>query len=126
MHLNPDCMRDILLFVEDAPFRKNVSIDELDSSLFYSREEIMYACIKMIEAGFLSGSWSVDDFGMSVHYISDIKYPGHQLLADIRSDNVWNKTKGILSKVGSTSVSTIVQVSSGILAALIKAELGLI
>ena len=125
MHLSPDCMRDILLFVESTPFRQKVAIETLYENLPYTQDEITYACIKMIEADFISGNWNVPDGEITVYFISDIRYSGHQFLADIRSDNVWNNVKEIGKKVGSNSVSSIAQIASGVITAIIKSQLGL-
>ena len=126
MHLNPDCMRDILLFVESTPFRQKVSIEALYDNLSYTQDEIMYACIKMIEADFISCNWNVPDGEMTVYFISDIRYSGHQFLADIRSDNIWNNVKEISKKIGSNSVASISPIASNVIAAIIKSQLGLI
>lgn len=125
MHLNPDCMRDILLFVESSPFREKVMIDTLYEKLSYSHDEIMYACIKMIEADFISGSWGIPNDETTVYFISDIRYAGHQFLNDIRSDNIWHNVKEISKKVGSTSISSFSQIAAGIITAKIKSHLGL-
>lgn len=125
MYLNPDCMRDILLFVESTPFRQKVPIETLYDNLSYTQDEITYACIKMFEADFISGSWNAPDGEITVYFISDIRYTGHQFLANIRSDSVWNNVKEISKKIGSNSVSSISQIASSIITAIIKSQLGL-
>lgn len=126
MYLNPDCMRDILIFVESTPFRQKVSIETLYENLSYTHAEIMYACIKMIEADFISGIWNAADGEITVYHITDIRYSGHQFLANIRSDNIWNNVKEVSKKVGSNSVSAISQIATGVITAIIKSQLGLI
>ncbi|BDZ81378.1 DUF2513 domain-containing protein [Claveliimonas bilis] len=125
MYLNPDCMRDILLLVESTPFRQKVPVETLYDNLSYSQDEITYACIKMIEADFISAIWSEFDDKIAIYFISDIRYSGHQFLANIRSDNIWNNVKEISKKIGSNSVSSISQIASGVVTAIIKSQLGL-
>lgn len=125
MHLNPDCMRDILLFVESTPFRQKVPMEALYENPPYTQDEITYACIKMIEADFISGSWNVPDGEITVYFISDIRYSGHQFLANIRSDSIWNNVKEIGKKVGSNSVSSLSQIATGVITAIIKSQLNL-
>lgn len=125
MYLNPDCMRDILLLVESTPFRQKVPVETLYDNLSYSQDEISYACIKMIEADFISAIWSEFDDKIAIYFISDIRYSGHQFLANIRSDNIWNNVKEISKKIGSNSVSSISQIASGVVTAIIKSQLGL-
>lgn len=125
MYLNPDCMRDILLLVESTPFRQKVPVETLYDNLSYSQDEITYACIKMIEADFISAIWNEFDDKIAIYFISDIRYSGHQFLANIRSDNIWNNVKEISKKIGSNSVSSISQIASGVVTAIIKSQLGL-
>lgn len=124
MYLNPDCMRDILLLMESTPFRQKVPVETLYDNLSYSQDEITYACIKMIEADFISAIWNEFDYKIAIYFISDIRYSGHQFLADIRSDNIWNNVKEISKKIGSNSVSSISQIASGVVTAIIKSQLG--
>lgn len=126
MKLNPDILRDILLKMEDAGYLEELSPASLYSSLNYSEEDINYSILKLSEAGFIKAV--ITNYGNTpqISALCDITYQGHQFLTDIRSDNVWGKTKQVLSKIGTTSVSSISQVASGILGIIIKQELGLI
>ena len=126
MKLNPDCMRDILLVMEDIPYDESLSFSKLSNELTsYNEDDLRDSCLKLYEAGFIEVLKRETNHGTLILKIRDITYTGHQFLADIRSDNVWSKTKGVLSKVGSNSVSTISQVASGILTLIIKSELGI-
>ena len=55
--------------------------------------------------------------------IHNLTISGHEFLENIKSDNAWNKTKSIASKVGSYSLSTIKDISVGIISELIKRNL---
>ena len=50
---------------------------------------------------------------------------GNQFLANIREDTIWSKTKTVAAKIGSKSLDTLIQISSNVITALIKAEFGL-
>ncbi len=126
MKLNPDCIRDILLQVESLPdadhfYRFN---DETIPELFpnYSTEEVLYHIRQCDLNGFLYQPSHFLDGSYTVH---DLTPAGHQFLADIRSDNVWNGVKEVAGKVGSTSLSAIVQIASGVITELIRAQFGL-
>lgn len=129
MHLNHDCIRDVLFYLEKSPYNEPVFFQNLLENLStYSKEDLSYTCIKLYEADMIKGHFiELDGENMPyIHSISDITMKGHEFLNDVRSDVVWKKTKGVLSKIGSTSISSIVQVASGVLTAIIKNELGLI
>ena len=126
MKLNPDCMRDILLHMENAPYLADISSEELHTSLTdYSHDEIDYTILKMKEAGLVNADIQKNILGELHITLQDITYNGHQFLANIHSDNVWNKTKDVLSKIGTTSVSSITFVANQVVTTLIKNLLGI-
>lgn len=121
MRLNPDCIRDILLAVEEntsystaMEFSTYTQFDELKQ---YSTEEILYH-IKQCE---LSGLLTrVDWFMGGGCLIHDLSPKGHEFLANIRSDNVWNKTKETAKSIGSFSLTALTQIAVSVVSAMIK------
>lgn len=126
MKLNPDCMRDIMLQIEALPFGKTLGFANLCKQLSqYTEDELTYTCIKLKEAELITAIILEADYFTRIYCLNDLTYDGHQFLADIRSQNIWNKTKDVASKVGSMSASAIMQIASGIVSSVIKNELGL-
>lgn len=126
MKLNPDCIRDVLITMENQPFNHQTDFDDFVPLLpSYSSDDIEYTCLKLKEAGFIRAVTSSDCEGDIVVSLVDITYSGHQFLNDIRSDTVWNNVKEVSKKVGSHSVSAISQIATGVITAIIKAQLGL-
>ena len=86
------------------------TIDKLHEKLpAYTVEELNYHCLQMIDADLLNAK-SMNVVGRitpQVWRIFDLTYSGHQFLADIRSDNVWNKTKDVAKNVGSESLHAL-------------------
>lgn len=128
MKLNPDCIRDVLLSVEEKTDFSNpwtFSIDSVDSKFLsvYSSEEILYHINQCSKSGLIDGCKIYDD-GYSI-FISDLSPSGHQFLADIRSDKIWSDVKSVCAKVGSNSLSCIMQIASGVITEIIKAQMRL-
>lgn len=128
MKLNNDCVRDVLLTLEenctfDSEFLYDCeeAIPQLLSK--YSHDEIIYHIRQCEMAGLIVGV-SYFDGGCSLS-ISDLSPSGHEYLANIRSDNIWNKTKKVAGEIGATSLSAMVQISSQIITAIIKSQFGL-
>lgn len=121
MKLNPDCMRDILLQIEQLPYGKSVYPDQLYTALpNYSHEDIDYSILKMDEAGFINTSiehYLSGNIGIEIH---DISYNGHQFLDTVRSNKVWNVTKKVATDIGSTSVHAITQIATSVITEIIK------
>lgn len=128
MKINYDCMRDILIFLEDNLLYDDelspniISLDNLKSAqeLNYSLQDIAYSSLMLNEAGLINVHISnADNCIIDIYYLS-ITYEGHQYLEKIRSDKVWTKTKGVLSKIGATSIDIITKVASNIIVEMAK------
>lgn len=124
MRLNPDCIRDILLLIEESCDGKNYFAcpEELPESITqkYSLREIYYHVKQCELSGLLR---DVQWFISGNCFIKDLSPAGHQFLADIRSDTNWNRTKEVAQKVGSTSLGAISKIASDVVAALIKSQI---
>lgn len=126
MKLNQECIRDILLYIEENLTYENwieASSLPLDK---YSSEELIYTVEKLIEADFLNCSTS-HYIGSSLPAIriKSITYSGHQFLDNIRDDKVWKETKSIVSKVSSVSIQIISDVASKVITNIISKQMGL-
>lgn len=89
----------------------------------YSHDEIIYHIKQCEQAGLIEGVDYYDDGDYIV--INDLTPSGHDFLANIRQDTVWNGIKNIAKKVGSTSLSALIQISSNVITEIIKAQFGL-
>lgn len=126
MRLNPDCIRAILLTVEekcDFTTAWEYQKDNLDSQYLvpFTHEEIAYH-IKQCSASSLINGVHYYDGGATI-LIMDLTPVGHQFLADIRKDTTWNKTKEIAQTVGSESLDVLKQIASGVIATMVQAAL---
>ena len=132
MKLNPDCVRDVLLYLEEnlgytdhigALQHKEIQICTIPDyfSTTYSKEDVNYSIEKLYEAHFLSLiNIASDRDGYIVNaYVNDITYVGHEFLNNIRPKNVWDATKEGASKLGLMSMHTLNFISSKIIESII-------
>lgn len=123
MKLNPDCIRDILITVESMEYNTAYTLTKLCTQLpSYSEEELNYHCLQLIDAGLLNAK-AINVMGQispQLWRIFDLTYPGHQFLADVRSDTTWNKTKKIAKNVGSESLHALKDIAVGVVTAAIQ------
>ena len=128
MRLNPDCIRDILITVESMDYNTAYTLTNLCAQLpSYSDEELNYHCLQLIDAGFLNAK-AINVIGQTspqIWRIFDLTYPGHQFLADIRSDTTWNRTKDIAKTVGSESLHALKDIAVGVITSTIQNQFGL-
>lgn len=120
MKLNPDCIRDILLTVEEKSDGKNsVSLTCALSPRLksYTPEELYYHVKQSAEANLLS-DMKVDIIGTC--RVRDLTPTGHEFIANIRKDSLWTRTKEKAKLIGSTSLNALVQIASNVVAELIK------
>ncbi|MGU8893413.1 DUF2513 domain-containing protein [Clostridium perfringens] len=113
MRLNPDCIRDILLFVEsNTDYEKEcVSLDELLSELPYNKNTLSYHISKMDSAELFEEVYYSGD---GIDLISSLSWIGHTYLDNIRDDSVWIKTKSALGKLSSVGLPILIQKAADI------------
>lgn len=120
MKLNPDCIRDLLLAIEDVTepgcFWAYNEEDVQPSLRKYSPSEIEYhlSQAEMSDLIILNGCSD------GVSMVEDLTPNGHEFLANIRENTVWNGVKEVSGKIGSTSLSTLTTISSNVITELIK------
>lgn len=128
MKLNPDCIRDILLSVEDNSDFLHATEYKYASPKFprlslYSQEEVAYHVMQCKNANliydvhFYDGGKTID--------IRDLTPNGHAFLANIRENKIWTGVKAISAKVGSASLDAITQIASNVVTELIRAQFNL-
>ena len=113
--LNIECVRDILLAVEDKPYKETYSISTLHERLpQYSHDELEYCCYKLYEADLLE-LLTVDNApydGYAIKSVKELTFDGHTFIETIRPQTVWDKTKHIISQAGIASLNIISDVAS--------------
>ena len=132
MRLNPDCVRDILISIEQIAdgstgfswwriedFR---SQEEFASLRAYSVEEVEYHVYQCKHHGFFIGAQLHSDGGFTV---VDLSPTAHEFLANIRTDENWRRTKSVAQEVGSFSLSTLSGIAANVIAAIIKQQTGM-
>ncbi len=124
MRLNPDCIRDILLDLEEkTSINSEVEYDDSNiPTIFpnYTLEEIYYHLRQCnLDGLFFNAHQSV--YGS--WYIVDLTPKAHDFLANIHSDTVWNNVKEVSAKIGAKSLSAIIQIASGVVTGMINSYL---
>lgn len=129
MKFNPDCMRDLLLYLEenltlssDLEFQF-VSIQNLEKNLPYAIQEIANMVLVLDDAGFIHATRFITDNHVDELVVFRITYSGYQLIESIRPQPVWRKVKSIGQNIGSFSISVISQIASGVLTPMVSAFL---
>ena len=111
MKRNLDLIRYILLTTEDSDTSELRVADYITSQ--YSFNEVSYHITLLIEAGYMI-ALRADNLSSSYpdYIVQRLTYKGHDFLDTIRNDNVFNKTKTIISStVGTTALSLIKDVA---------------
>ncbi len=126
MKLNPDCIRDILFTVESQTgFMKPTSALEIIEVLKYDKDEVLYHINQCELYGFFTNVRHYINGDEDDTLIMDLTPKAHEFIQNIRSDNVWNKTKKVAGTVGSFSIGVLGQIASDVLTKLIKQALNL-
>lgn len=113
MELNHDCIRTILLDLEQySTLGKFITVDQLaeyENLTDYSKQEITYALVKLKEADFIDAAFQ-PPINEGLYYfanIGNLTYSGHEFLDSIRDPKIWKLTKEKAGKIGSFALSTL-------------------
>lgn len=104
MKLDYDCVRDVLLVIEevttitdDFALKDVLFINIVNKLESYSDKEIFYTTRKLEEAGFIltrnDNDTRKNSFDINDYYIKDITFKGHQYINSIRDEKIWSKVK---------------------------------
>ncbi|MEC1648200.1 DUF2513 domain-containing protein [Bacillus halotolerans] len=119
MKLDRDCLRDVLLTIEEeVGFLETSSIQvlaECPRLTKYNKSDVYYCIKKLTEADFIT---EISYLGGSD--VSELTFKGHEFLDTIRDGEVWDKTKAVATKVGGTSLAIMAEVATSF----IKTKLG--
>lgn len=117
MKLNQDCVRDVLIYLEE-----NLSYDDrmnaADINLpDYTMEEILYTIDLLNEAEYIK---TIPLKALNSFFITSLTMSGHELLDNIRDDTVWKKIKHKIESVtSSVSLPILNSVASSVLTELL-------
>lgn len=113
MKLNPDCIRDILLTVEENTGYGNYMRYDEDTEYErlkpYPIDEVLYHVQQCEYSGLVAKVSYYMNPGCLIH---DLSPKGHEFLANIRMETNWNKTKEIAKSVGSSSLDSITKIAT--------------
>lgn len=130
MKLNQDCVRDILLELEEK-LDLNTQLFKNDLLTFssyekYEENDFFYTLLKLTEAGYLNAKITsgANNPVFSVN-ISSLSWEGHKFLDSVRDNEVWKQTKSIISKFSSVSITTIENIASNVITQLISKQLNI-
>jgi len=118
MKLNHECIRDVLLAIEDQPYNFNGAIEQLNLTKF-SDEDVRYTVEKLVEAGYIQGI-NTSTLTRYDFIIRSLTFNGHGFLDNIRPQEAWDEAKSIVSKIGSASVEIVSNVAAQVITNLIS------
>ena len=131
MKLNPECIRDIMFYLEENLTMNSdleineISVLDLPEKLNYSIEEIANTLLVLDDANFIVCYRNNGDDAIVALDIYRITYTGYQFLESIRPDSVWKKVQTISGNIGSFSLNVISQIATSVLTQMINGQLNL-
>lgn len=123
MKLNHDCVRSVLLYLEDNLGIVSFIQSEDIKLVGFSKEDIDYSLIKLIEANYLEGKHTVYIGGDYDIDIKSITWSGHKFLDNVRDDVVWCETKKAASKFSSVSIDILSSIAINFLTSLLMKQI---
>lgn len=127
MKLNPDCIRDVLLYleenlkIEDNHRFSEITLSQLEEALpQYPNEDVFYSVYNLHQIHFIEGKINdINNMKMFFCEINNITWNGHQFLNTIRPTTVWEATKKGASKLGIMSMHALSTIAMKIAEAIV-------
>lgn len=137
MKLNPDSIRAILIYIEENQHMRSPSVltplnsasivtgilksDDLSCG---SEQELRYGIKQLSDNGMIYTKQISPTAAPLSFIVIDISPKGHEFLADIQSEDIWNKTKDKAKVIGSFSIHALTSIASNVVTSLINKNLG--
>ena len=115
MKLDPDCIRDVLLYLEENLKIENghkfsqISFEQLKEALSqYNEEDVFYSVYNLHQICYIEGNINTTSNNRIFFCdINNITWEGHQFLNTIRPKSVWVATKKGAEKLGIMSIHAL-------------------
>lgn len=128
MKLFPDDVRDIMMDLEaNQGFQQYLLESDIKNYPSYKRierQQFLYTLQKIQEAGYINAELMYASDQVVRLVINYITWDGHQFLANVAPETVWQNTKDVISEIGGMSIPIISSVAGQIITASIKSKLG--
>lgn len=118
MELNPKCVRDVMLAIEeltgltDSLTAKPVSLNDLCTYEFlqkYSDKEIFYTLLKLNEGDYIHLDYSYASSALYKCDIKDLTMQGHEYLETIRSNKAFDYVLDKINEIGGGATIEIIK-----------------
>lgn len=114
MKLIPDCLRDVLIWLEkniivsDDGFSCYRLQDLYDALPQYDNNDIYYSIYNLFQIHYIEGRFILfPSGGVKICEITNISWSGHRFLNTIRPETVWKATKQGAHKLGIMSIHAL-------------------
>lgn len=123
MKLNYDCIRYLLISIEDSNNPRLLASSLANDK--YNIETILYHIACLLDVNYIEVSKPITSLGSAYndYFVFRITMFGHQFLDSIRNTDIWIKTKTTAKEVGATTLNSILKIAESIIANIISSKL---
>lgn len=115
MKLNYDCIRSVLLFIEEKTgLDENLKVISVaNNEIFegisdFSKSDILNAIYCLSEANYIEADFAYTGNKEFVYcFVSWLTWLGHELVEMIRDEIIWNDIKSVLTKINAQNIELI-------------------
>lgn len=134
MKLNPDYVRDILLYIEETLDYNTETVTPQHNELWYgkildeerfkehNKQQLLYALEILLKENFIECATPpvFNNGNIRNAIIVGLTYSGHDLLDNVRNNTVWNAVKQKAKKIGGISLNTLAKSAGMVTTALMS------
>lgn len=123
MHLNYDCLRDVLITLEkrleilydgsfEFPYISVQSLMQDPEIAPYSIEDVFYCIHNLQQAEYVSATFLRSDTVVHECVVYDITYAGHMFLRSIKDETIWTMVKKKFGPAINASLPVVQQIAA--------------
>lgn len=128
VRLNHDCIRQVLLDIEANLQLEKKSFSDIvtpNTISTYGIDNVIYSLIQLSDAQYIDASIEAVKGPIPLIRVEKITWEGHKFLDNVRDPQVWSKTKKVLKRIESTSITLVSNIASQVITNLIEKTLHL-
>lgn len=115
MVLNQDCMRAVLLQVENLRLGETIDTKVLAKKLpDFTDDDVTYACVQLKDIGYIDAEIKRYTHHQIAGIVRGLTYSGHEFLDTVRDNSQWAKVKNAAQQAGAATVREITDIVKGV------------
>lgn len=110
MKLDPNCVRAIILFLEDSEKTCHLMTDICNGIPSYDKKNLCYTINRLYEGGYINVRYNDFNGHHLIARVETLTYEGHLLAETFHDEKIWKKALKCAKEIGTMSIPKLVDI----------------